>query len=195
MAISLSFRAEKSSIVPLEPQCELHPRYTIPTKLLPQNKHRWTASSSSFTTQLRAAAGSQLSSTAELCDTGRSALRLQPMQVLTIEVDKMKEVTEQRAQEWPLGHVARVISSNGTSVWQAGHSSCKPAIDGSIAIAAFTLVDNASASRDRSAGDPASRDCTTTRSTNGTSDGPSAVTTAVKWRTKMRSTWCDILVS
>ena len=132
--------------------------------------------------------GSQLSSTAELCDTGRSALRLQPMQVLTIEVDKMKEVTAQRAvnalkktfvhevtkyhspQEWPLGHVARVMSSSGTSVWQAGHSSCNPAIDGSIAIAAFTLFDNASASRDRSTGDPASRDCTTTRRTNGTSD-------------------------
>jgi len=110
------------------------------------------------------------------------------MQVLTIEVDKMKEVTEQRAvnavekktcargnmfhspQEWPLGHVARVMSSSGTSVWQAGHSSCNPAIDGSITIAAFTLSDNASASRDRSTGDPASRDCTTTRRTNGTSD-------------------------
>ena len=111
------------------------------------------------------------------------------MQVLTIEVDKMKEVTEQRAvnalykktyvhevtnkfhapQVWPLGHVARVMSSSGTSVWQAGHSSCHPAIDGSIVIAAFTLFDNASASRDRSAGDPASRACTTTLRTNGTS--------------------------
>jgi hypothetical protein len=53
----------------------------------------------------------------------KNAFLLHPTQVRTQGVDKMNVVIEHRRHWWPLGHMALVISCNGTGALQAGHSS------------------------------------------------------------------------
>ena|ERR1700761_9213291 len=72
-------------------------------KLFPQNKHLDTASRNSSTTQLRAGRGSQVvlaeeseSAPRRQLDGGRSTLRLQPVHVRSIGVDRMNVVAAQR---------------------------------------------------------------------------------------------------
>lgn len=70
------------------------------TKLLPQKRHRDTASSNSSTTQLCPRSGSHdLVPGLLLQDGGRMALRLHPVHLRTIPVDKMNEVIEQRPKD------------------------------------------------------------------------------------------------
>ena len=76
--------------------------HTSETKLLPQKKHRRTACRRSSTSQLRAVGGSQcatatVGSVSASAAGGRNALRLQPVHVRTMGVERMKDVIEHRA--------------------------------------------------------------------------------------------------
>lgn len=161
--------------------------YKTLTKLLPQKRHRCTASRSSSTIQPCAAVGSPFCDVELDDENGKKAFRLHPTQVWTDGVERMKVVIEQRAggvktisirsdrlqvehvpHICPLPQVAIVISCKGISTRHAGQTSFR-SWDTSLELIVCTRNDKFCPSCDRSSGEPGRVDWTTRRDMKGIS--------------------------